>query len=161
MNVLALDIATVTGWAWGGERSKPIAGIWRLPGLDDKNRARSMGGIYSSVMVTVRENKIDGVCIEHPGAGRNSAHTQLSLTMLIGAAQAGAVNAGATILAMPHPNSWRKQVLGKGNPKNPKLAAMDYCRLHGWQVEDHNAAEAICIWQWAHGQTSLLSRIKE
>lgn len=159
MRVLALDIATMTGWAWGDDRSTPVFGTWKLPGLDEKSRAKSLGGLYAAVLSTVRDNAIKHVAIEHPGQGRNSSHTQLSLTLLVGAAQAAAFNAGAQIMKMPQPQSWRKQVLGKGILKNAKLAALDYCRLHGWQVVDHNAAEALCIWQWAHGQTSLLDRI--
>lgn len=161
MNILALDLATVTGWAWGDSRSTPVAGFWKLPGMSEDKRPASFASIYAAVQSLVRGNSIGGVIMETPAAGFNSAHTTLSLTMLAGAAQAGAINGGAKVMNMIHSSSWRKQVLGKGKLNNPKLAALDYCRMHRWHVTDHNAAEACCIWQYAHGVTNLLDRIKE
>jgi hypothetical protein len=156
MMALGLDLSVETGFCFGTKASTPHYAVWSLPGFDDRNIFRSMGSIMTSVKAVVAENKVWRVAIEAPLAlGGRSAHTQRVLTMLAGAAAAGAVEGGAGWIRMPAPNTWRKAVLGCGFPKNTqgksiaKQAALDYCRLNGWQPEDDNAADALCIWWWA------------
>lgn len=164
MKIMALDISQKTGFSFGERHDRPHCGTIDLPGLDDKNLARSCGGLYSSVMAMVRANKIEGVVIEAPLIGISkknkrgiytptSAHGDRVLTMLSGAAQAAISNGGAKFLGMPGPQTWRAAVLGNGRPTNPKSAALEYCRLVlKLNLDDHNAAEAACILQWAFGQ---------
>lgn len=168
MRILALDIAGRCGFAFGGPQDRPHCGAIDLPGLDDKNRIRSMGGLYSSVLAMVKANGIEGVVIEAPLIGimkknkrdvwtPTSAHGDRVLTMLSGAAQAAVSNAGAKLIGMPSPQSWRAAVLGNGRPKDPKGAALNYCRLVlKLNLTDHNAAEAGCLWAWGVGQARLL-----
>lgn len=167
MKLLAIDPAKSTGWAFGESTGRPFSGIWKLPGFSDLDRPRAMALIYSSVRSHVSANGIEGVVIEAPVVGiqrenkrgiklPTSRHGELSLTMLSGAAQAGAINGGAKHIWMPFPNEWRKAVLGNGYPENPKAAALNYCRLTGCPVTEHDAAEAICLLQYGHGQVKLL-----
>lgn len=171
MRLLALDLALKTGWAWGDNLSQAHAGTWTLPGYSDDKIDRTLGGIYSAVFHVVRANQIEGALIE--AALRTikkqnnrgiwtptSAHGDRCLTMLNGAARAAVSNAGAKILECPAPNTWRASVLGIAYPKEPKAAAIEYCRRNGLGITDHDAAEAACILQHGLGKQTLLDRIK-
>jgi hypothetical protein len=167
MNLLAVDPALNTGWAFGPKTGTPHAGVWRLPGFDEQHSAQSFGSAYAAVRCVVAANKIEGVIIEPPMIGISkknkrgiitptSHHGDRMLTMLSGAIQAGAINGGAKWVKLPPPNTWRAAVLGNGYPKDPKAAALEYCRLMKWCIEDHNAAEAACMLVWGHGQALLM-----
>lgn len=120
-----------------------------------------MGSIYSAVLAVAKANGIGGVAIEAPlSLGGRSAHTGRVLTMLSGAAQAAASNAGIGWMRLPGPSTWRAKVLGNGFPENPKRVALDYCKMMGRDIGEHDAAEAMCILQWALSQFTLLDRIK-
>lgn len=156
--LMGLDLALRSGWAIGDRTGTPIVGKFDLPGFSNGARAKSMGSIYAAVLSLVREHKIKGVAIEAPlHLGGKSAHTERSLAMLSGAAQAGAINGGAEKVWLVAPATWRKAVLGQGFPDHPKQAAVDYCKLVlKSDIPDHNMAEAACILVWAHGQAVLL-----
>lgn len=157
MKLLAVDPGSTSGWALGERTGVPMAGTWKLPGFDDKNRAKSFAGIYSSVYALCRGNGVEGFVIEAPlRLGGRSAHTERMLVMLSGAAQAGAFNGGVKWVEIVAPQTWRKKVLGNGFPKNPKRAAIEYCNLMRWNIIEHNAAEASCILVYGHGQTRLI-----
>lgn len=147
---VGLDLAERTGWAVGRKGTFPLAGVWDTRGFSDRERAKTSASVYSAVFQLVRENKAEIVGIEAPLSlqGR-SAHTQRSLTMLSGAAQAGAINGGAKIVLLVAPQTWREAVLGNGYPRNPKQAALDYCKMFKWGITDHNAADAACVLTWA------------
>jgi hypothetical protein len=171
LRLAAFDLAENTGWAAGDNFVTAQAGLWRLPGYGDDKIDRTLASLYSAVNATCRAHKIEGVLIE--AALRTikkknsrgiwtptSAHGDRCLTMLQGAARAGAANAGAKIMDCPAPNTWRAAVLGHGFPKDPKAEALQYCRRLGHPVDDHNTAEALCILQFGLGKQNLLDRIK-
>lgn len=164
MIVMGLDLALSTGWAFGERGSQPHAGTFNLPGFSDRDLPRSMASIYSSVNALCKANGVKFVFIE--AALRNikrknkrgillpvSAHGTRCLTMLNGAAMAGAANSGAKVYPPVAPETWRKEVLGNGRPENPKAAALRYCALMKIPVPNDDAAEAVCIMQYGIGQT--------
>lgn len=167
MKIAGLDLALATGWAHGERGATPSYGNFKLPGFDDANRARSCASLYAAVQFMVRENGIEGVVIEFPIAPKRKnkrgillpagAHGVRMLTMISGAAQAGAHSGGAKHFWMPEPSTWRKAVLGNGFPDKPKEAAFQYCKMVlGLRVEDDNAAEACCLVEFGHAQARLL-----
>jgi hypothetical protein len=171
LRILALDLALETGWAFGDDIASAHAGVWLLPGYSDTNIDRTLGSIYSSVNTICRANQIGIVIIEAALRGlkrtnkrgittASSAHGDRCLTMLNGAARAGAANAGVRTFDNPAPNTWRKAVLGNGFPKDPKAEAVEYCRRNGRTIPNHNAAEAVCILQYGIGKHGLMARIK-
>lgn len=171
MKLLALDLALNTGWAFGDSLASAHVGVWRLPGYAEDKIDRTMGSIYSAVNTVCRGNKIEGVIIEAAMRGiqrqnkrgittATSAHGDRCLTMLQGAARAGAANAGVRLFRFPAPNTWRAAVLGNGYPKNPKDLAVEYCRLSGRNIPEHDAAEAFCMLQFGLGEQNLLDKIK-
>lgn len=169
--LLALDLALNTGWAFGDDLASAHAGAWKLPGFADHLIERSLGSIYSAVNSLCRANNIEGVIIE--AALRNiskrnsrgvwtptSAHGDRCLTLINGAARAGAANAGVKTVDFPGPSTWRAAVLGHGFPAKPKDEALKYCHRIGRTVADHNTAEALCMLQYGLGKRNLLDRIK-
>jgi hypothetical protein len=127
-----------------------------------------MGGLYGSILALTRENEIEVGAIESPlpnirrtnarGITMDSSHRSRDvLLMMFGVALAAMRNGGCKKIHCIDPSVWRKAVLGNGYPPNPKNAAIDYCRLvFNLEIKDHNAAEGVCIWQWALGQSKLL-----
>lgn len=154
MRCMGLDLATVTGFAFGEKGQKPTAGFWKLPGFDDANLDRTMSSLEFSIRALVKANGIERVAIEAPlNLAGKLAHGTRCLTMLSGAAGAGAYSGGARWIRRPAPQTWRKAVLGHGFPDKPKEAALAYCARLNWGVTSHDAAEACCIMAWAqnHG----------
>jgi Holliday junction resolvasome RuvABC endonuclease subunit len=171
LRILALDLAVTTGWAFGDNLASAHVGTWRLPGYADERIQQTLGSIYSAVNTICRGNMIEAVIIE--AALRTikkknsrdvwtptSAHGDRCLTMLNGAARAGAANAGVKQFEFPAPNTWRAAVYGEGYPKNPKAHALEYCRRNGRDIKEHDAAEALAILQYGIGKVGLLGRIK-
>lgn len=160
----AYDLANNSGWAFGDGKTAPTSGHIELYGFNTtENLARSLGSIDTFVFSMVRANGIDVVLPEAALRGvfrkgkrgfatSASSHGDRVLTMLSGAAIAGAARAGAMILEPVAPTTWRKGVFGNGKPKDPKTQAWEYCRLMGWKVETEDEAEACCILVYAHGR---------
>ena len=85
-----------------------------------------------------------------------SSHGTRVLTMLSGAAQAGAYSGGARRFWMPQPHEWRKSVYGAGFPEDPKQRARDYCRqVYQLVIESGDAAEAAAMLSYGFGQARL------
>ncbi len=130
--------------------------------------AKALGSLYGGILALVRENNIEVGAIENPmpnirrqnsrGIITDSSHRSRDvLLMMFGVALAAMRNGGCKTIYRIDPATWRKAVLGNGYPQDPKRAAVDYCRLvFKCDVPNHNAAEAVCIWQWALGQAKLL-----
>ena len=171
MKLLALDIAADTGFAFGDDFKTAHCNVWKVGSYADDRIDATLGSIYSAVNTICRGNKIEGVVIEAALRGikrqnkrgittPTSSHGDRCLTMLHGAARAGAANAGVKTFWFPAPNTWRAAVLGNGFPKNPKAEALLYCERMGRSLTDHNAAEALCMLQFRLGAQNLLDRIK-
>lgn len=169
--MLSLDLALETGWAFGDDIASAHVGTWKLPGYGDTVIDRTLGSIYSAVNTICRGNQIEGVIIEAALRGiqkknsrgittPTSAHGDRVLTMVNGAARAGAANAGVKIFLFPGPSTWRKAVLGHGFPDKPKEAAVTHCHRIGRKIANHNSAEALCMLQFGLGEQNLLDRIK-
>jgi hypothetical protein len=48
-----------------------------------------------------------------------------------------------------HAMTVRKHFLGTGRPENPKRAVMERCKLLGFDVANHDVADAAALWAWA------------
>jgi hypothetical protein len=158
-----LDLANVTGWAFGERTGRPLSGTWKLKGFSDQERPRSLASIAGNVRAFVKANGVDVVVMESALMGiqrkrkdgswvQTSSHGDRSLVMLSGAAQGAAIEGGAKKVLLVAPQSWRKALFGDGRVANPKAHALRYCAMQGWTITDHNAAEAACILVWGHSQ---------
>lgn len=148
--LLALDIASLTGWALGGPADgAPRTGTWLLHGLDDYGLDRSLATLHETVREFCRCHAVEIVAIEAPMTPQGrSAHTATALISLVAVARAAVQRHGAR-LRLVHVQTVRKHFVGQGRPDNPKQAVMDRCRLLGWQFEDDNAADAAALWAYA------------
>lgn len=148
--LLALDIATRTGWALGGPSDgSPRTGTWKLPGLDDMQLDRSLQVLDDSITGLCKIARVEIVAIEAPLMMQNrSAHTALGLISCAAVARCAAQRHGARIV-MAQVQTVRRHFVGHGRPDDPKRAVMDRCKLLGWTVADDNAADAAALWSFA------------
>lgn len=150
MQLLALDIATKTGWAETGGGSLPLFGTLKLktPDDDSQRAVRNLAcWLRDKFMVTVP----DVVVYEAPlnsaaalGAG-NSYRTPDFLLQMVGAVEAVCGCYGIPTRKM-HVQSVRKRFLGHGRPNDPKRAVISHCRTLGADVRNDNEADAVAIW---------------
>lgn len=164
--VLALDLATTTGWALhrpGMER--PFFGAFRLPGdanavgqpLDALER-----WLRDMALNTRSEGGISHFFFEdqHVGANARTAYRLIGLGALV---EKFAYQTKANVYCVGI-GEWRKHFLGRGGGfkrdktkpdkpylpgENPKELAVNRCQQYGWHTDVHDAAEACGILDFA------------
>lgn len=172
--LLALDLSSVaTGFAFGDEScGAPKTGVWRLPGAADDVFDRTLSVLGESIVSLCRVIKAKWVAIEAPiiayGSEKNrSAHTAATMLLLTGVARGAAYTATKRNASLVASSTVRKHFVGQGFPDNPKQAVLARCRLLGWQVEQHDAADAAALFayemsvhepKWAPRSTPLFGR---
>lgn len=151
--VLALDISkNRTGWAVDETPGRPVCGSWS--GAKDMTPGRA-GSLYAEWLVKmIKKHEPDVVALEAPLMGsRNRAvkHNFDTSYILVGLAfMSEAVAASFRLVPKKaHVATVRKNFLGHGYPPDPKEAVMARCRLLGWDVPNHDAADAAAVWAWA------------
>ena len=155
MNILAVDPATVSGFAVGEPGSAPR--LWTVDFRNKKNDeleaicANAVGHFTRAVL----DHKPTHLAIELPFPSQRFATMQITLG-LYGIMTGVAIGKGLQIMRAPI-SEWRKYFLGTGKlpGKESKRAALAVCKQFGWSAPDHNAAEAAGIWCWATGQLKL------
>lgn len=182
MKILAIDAATVCGFAFGDSNCRPDSFSERLKdGTDDPERAFKKMGIRLRDLFSV--DLPDLVIVEAPisvGAMverdeesdrgfrfKSNPNTFYLLTGLV-----------ASVFTICGPygvrahkanvQTVRKDFLGKARPTDPKKAVVDRCVQLGWLergCRDHNRADALALWSFACGQyasrLSVLSQAME
>ena len=181
--ILALDLATLSGFAIGRIGERPDFGTWKLKSTeDDADRAfrnltckiRDIIGVYGVPDFCVYEAPISpGALRQEPVSFEGSAVTAVKQVrrtnakttyLLVGlaAVAAGVPGAWGVSPKRVHVATARKSFLGTGRPPDPKMAVIRQCRLLGFDVLDDNAADALALWHheagYVHGQ-SLLERV--
>lgn len=161
--LLALDVATVTGFAWGPVDGTPKADCIRFGGkdpLDDDVWVAGMKWLHNFLKVV----QPDVVALEAPimssaPAGGSNPHTQLRLTGL----QAVLRTVVAVNLPRPaklvHVQSARKFFIGHGNLRGQeaKSRVKRRCIDIGWITEEdatYDKCDALCVWAKAAGDLS-------
>lgn len=110
----------------------------------------------------ILHNSVSGLCavihprivvIEAPLVLKDRFHGGRPLIVLLalyGATLAAASRSGA-VCEDAHVQTWRKFFIGHGNMPGveAKAAAMERCRILGWNAESHDQAEACGIWAFA------------
>jgi Holliday junction resolvasome RuvABC endonuclease subunit len=149
--LLGLDLSTSnTGFAFGDENSlSPKCGAWRLPGADEMVINQTLNRLFDSIAALAKSIKPTTVVIEAfiaPTAGSNF-HTIQALIQCAGVARLAATRAGAEVILISS-QSVRKVFLGQGRPDNPKQAVIARCKALGWNVDNHDAADACACWAY-------------
>lgn len=145
MKLLALDIASKTGWAYGTDAADVRFGMYeaKRPG---ENLELGMLGFGIWLRAMIEKQGIDGVAIEKPIAlqGVTSFQTLLILYGLFGVATfitMEVLHAPPLVVAAP---TARKTVTGRGNAKKPEV--IEFLRRAGYRVAEDNAADALVIY---------------
>lgn len=161
--VLALDLATKTGWAYDAlDGRSPISGTYVLPHLV-RNRARAFLALHNWIEKMVDHHAVDALAWEEPltvyahagwdgggfgGSARKDPDVAYSLIGLAVVAQLTGARLGLRELPC-NVQTVRMSFMGRGRPANPKAAVLAQCSRLGWRAEDHNAADAIAVWYHA------------
>lgn len=150
--VLALDLATVTGFCVGASASRPTYGSVRLEG---RERAARYGALLDWLDDAAKLWRFDALVCEAPMvsgdfAGRDAALLALGLAAHVefwcwdnAVRQIPSVVVGTA----------RKGVLGKGGfaKGTAKPMVLDWCRREGFTPGDDNAGDALVLWHYATG----------
>lgn len=149
-SVLALDMASVTGWAWGAPRRAPLHGVYNLP-----RPGISLGAHYAaftdalSDLLTIHQPEM--IVMEAAMvAGSGSALTtetalgRVGIVYLLGYRYEIEVEKVAS-------QTVRKAVLGHGRPDDPKAAVMAWARSKGLRPSTDDAADALATLAWKMG----------
>lgn len=154
MNVLALDLASTTGWAYGpAERDvKPRVGTWDLRA---KHEWLVPGNLAMELRKLFREHgPCDAMFIEAtlPVFGQKSQKTAKSQERLHGAALGI-----AGIYSVPHieeiaPSTVRKHFCGRANAGErfaTKRMVMRRAKDLGYDCANDDVADAVALWDFA------------
>ena len=154
MNILALDIATVTGWAYGTPGSVPRLGTQRWAPPSSSN-ADVGCGVLRWASDFLKMNPVDVLYFEAPFDPRvmgkrtnfNTTRILVGLPFLI--ETLFAARNIATIREVPVA-AVRKHFLGK-NPRGEegKKEVQRRCRQLGWRFDSDDAADAGAVWAYA------------
>ena len=156
MKILALDIATKCGLAFGEAASKPRA--WSVDlgkgGSEDARFAK----LLRMVAHYIKTLEPDVVAIEQPIGGRDA---NAYLIGLVACARGEAARHGKKVVCY-FPSTVRKHFLGKALTSRDfpglkqaaakraiKGAVMARCHLLGWKVEGPDEGDAAALWDYA------------
>ena len=153
MNILALDIATVTGWAFGAPGSVPRAGTIRWADVGSSNAAVGCG-VLRWVSDFTKLNKVDAVYFEAPFDPRvmgkktnfNTTRLLVGLPFLI---ETLFEAKGIEIIREASVGDVRKHFLGKAPRGDEGKAQVQLrCRQLGWKFDSADAADALAVWSF-------------
>jgi hypothetical protein len=151
--ILALDLARVSGWAFGEPGAEPLHGSIQFANKDASHEA-----VFYKAMVWVKEHLViyapDLIVWEAPLATsftRGKTNTDTT-TLLYGLpAIVGAIAYSFKIYDVRKADTAkvRGHFLGC-NPKRAEAKAMTVkqCNVMGWQVADDNEADALATWSY-------------
>jgi crossover junction endodeoxyribonuclease RuvC len=163
MRILALDLATKTGWAYGKAGSRPKYGVERLKKpTDDVTRAcRTLGRL---IVRFCRDEDFRPALIVYeapltPFAGHADQRQRSIESVIMPQQLVGAVESNAEHWGVPcrpvHAGSVRKHFCGRanfGDRSATKKAVIERChalRLLPADVKDDNIADAVACWSYA------------
>ena len=152
-SILALDLASVTGWALGVPGEQPLHGSIRFAGVGASHEA-----IFAKAYCWMR-----GMCFEHaPGIviweapmptsfsrGRTTSDVTTILHGLPAVIGAAAYLCRVFDIRKAETRDVRLHFIGC-NPKRAraKPLVMRQCRAMGWEVQDDNEADALAVWHF-------------
>lgn len=151
--VLALDLASVTGWACGEPGGAPHHGSVRFakPGASHEAVFAGAAKWMSDICA---EREPDLVVWEAPLStsfkrGKTTMNTTTLLYGLPAVVGAVAYLRGIYDIRKADTREVRQHFIGQ-NPKRAKAKplVMQQCRLYGWDVADDNEADALATWSF-------------
>ncbi len=160
--VLALDLATVAGWAWGRVPERvmsPLEAAQARPPAPLGGAHRiSRAGASVGLFLSDAEDWLNELCDQHGPVGliyekpildsfRTGFETALKLGSLAGLASMVACRRGIHVFEPVQPSTLKKHWTGSGKADKPAMIAA--CRTRGWEPVDDNHADALALWDYA------------
>jgi hypothetical protein len=162
MIVLALDLATNTGWAVDRDAGgSPLTGLYRLIG-GGRDRGHAFMKFDRWLFDMARQTKAELIAFEAPIVGGAPTNIDMALLLIGLAAHVEMVAASLDIRAVNAAVSTvRKFFTGSGRPTNPKKATLDRCKQLRWDVGgDHNRADAAALWTYTKATNDRTFRVE-
>jgi hypothetical protein len=155
-NVLAMDLATVTGWARGSVGSTPVSGSIRFgtrESGDGEVFGQAIGWMSKLLEMAPRPDIIVLEAMLPPGAkvGATNSSTRDRLAGLHAIVRGVAHIRGISEIACYSVGDIRHHFIGERSLRRAqaKAAIVLRCEMLGWQVVDNNAADACAAWSYA------------
>ena len=145
MNILALDQATVTGWA-----TDTASGVWNLKPNRGESEGMRVVRFKAKVKEMIEIENIDLISYERP-AGRFKASIMVSSEM-IGVLKDLCIEKGVK-LACYSANEIKKTATGKGNAGKPAMVKAAKAKWPLIDIIDDNHADA--LWLLEHTKNDL------
>lgn len=147
--ILALDIATTTGWAFGEPDTEPEWGSASFPKRKFKGLGARLNAYQSFVRGLIINLGPTVIVMEKPFINRKkpNLHTsRLSLTQC-GIVEMAADDLGDIPIYEVDNNKWKMTFIGHARSKDIKADCIHKCRQHGWDVDEENEADALGVLQ--------------
>lgn len=151
--VLALDLASVSGWAYGEPGGVPLHGTIRFASVGASHEAVFANAVHWMSRMIV-DHPIDLVCWEAPLAasfkrGTTTVNTTTLLYGLPAVIGAVAYNAGIHDFYKADTKAVRLHFIGGNPPRTVAKRLTKYqCVKMGWNVQDDNEADALATWSY-------------
>jgi hypothetical protein len=148
--LLALDISTSTGAAWGGpDEGRPRTALYEL---DKRDFDRALCQLDEAVGMLCRFEKVTHMVFEASMRQINADHGYQSAFVLI-SLQAVARRSAKRNGCIVHPvdvGTWRKHWIGSGNLPGDvaKRMCREQCDRMRWPYQNTDVAEACGIWAY-------------
>lgn len=151
--VLALDLSTRTGWAYGHVGERPDHGVWVLPKTTDLGARCS--ALAASLEDAIKVMAPDRVCLEAPLPPQaQTAMASARLQFGLAAVAEMVCHEQGVLCDEARAFEVRKLVFGKA--RVDKSVVISWCHQQGWQPADDNAADALALLRYRH----LLARMR-
>lgn len=143
MNILTLDLATSTGWAFGSPGAVPSFGTHVLPSTG-ANVGRFLASHADWMRSIISENEINHVCFEAPILPKKTQIVTLrKLYSLAGLTELMCHRHGIDCTEADN-SKVKKYFAGKSYAKKPEMIAA--AKDRGFDVRNDDEADAIAIW---------------
>lgn len=153
-DVLALDIASMTGWCRGGVGSTPTCGSIRFAAAGASQGA-IFGNAFDWFCDFTKDHRPDALIIEAllpfaAGVGKTNKNTGDILAGLHGVIRAIAYKRQIFEIHTVSVGDARQHFIDSRTFKGDKAKryVMDKCRALGWQVKNDNESDAAAIWSY-------------
>lgn len=151
--ILTLDLATEIGWCLGRPGEEPRWGVFRLPKGTGVKVGQYGAAFHRWLYPLLKAEQPELVAFEAPmqgGFGQSTFATKHKLGGLCFYAETlcALVNIPAYQVDA---GTWKAAVCGNGriNKDMKPYPPTESLAQRGWDVQNHNAADAVCIWLYA------------
>ena len=155
--ILALDLSSRTGWAYGLPGAVPITGVWILPAYAiDPGRCLAALGNELADALWLHQPSAVWVEAPMPAAAQTHHSTAMQQFQLDGVVLETCYRWERPTPRRAHAGTVRKSVLGRGNHVS-KDDVEAWAAAQGIKTADHNAADAAML--WAHACLQLAVKV--